>query len=180
MQLLKFLLGIMLVQVVTVVLMLLSPESLNGGALLRLGVPLFFISLMVAFWFSSLAEHFKKDAVNKLESDFAKERETILVKAEKSKRRVEKQAQKDIAIEARTTHAKANFKVGASFAGVLGVGALFVFAQMVTAGLLVMTATGGALGGYYYRGRRISNKEHLPELEIIDTKVIESKKKKKS
>jgi len=181
MQLIKFLLGIVLVQLITVVLVVLSPDSLDTIALFRLVAPLFFISLMVAFWFSSLAEHVKKDAVTKLESSFAKERESILVKAEKSKRQVEKQAQKEIANEAKVTHAKANFKVGAAFAGVLGVGALFVFAQMVTAGLLVMTATGGAIGGYYYRGKRIAQKgSGHPELEIIDTKVIESKPSKKA
>jgi len=175
MQLLKFFLGILLVQTITVILLGLSPKVQDISSFLRLVMPLFFISLMVAFWFSSLAEHFKKDALSKLESDFAKERESILVKAERSKRRVEKQAQKEIANEAKVTHAKANFKVGAAFAGVLGVGALFVFAQMVTAGLLVMTATGGAIGGYYWRGKRIANGNRPQELEIIDTKVIESK-----
>ncbi len=178
MQLLKFLLGIMLVQLITVVLVLLSPETLDTVSFLRLGAPLFFISLMVAFWFSSLAEHSKKDAITKLESHFAKERESILLNAEKSKREVEKEAQREIANEAKVTHAKANFKVGAAFAGVLGVGALFVFAQMITVGLLVMSATGGAIGGYYYRGKRIAQRrENLPELEVIDTKVIEAKPK---
>ncbi len=49
---------------------------------------------------------------------------------------------------------KQNFKVGASFAGVLGIGALFVFAQMVTVGLIALSAIGGAIGGYYLRGKR--------------------------
>jgi len=43
----------------------------------------------------------------------------------------------------------------------------------VTAGLLTFTAAGSALGGYYWRGRRLENKK-MQELEIIDTKVIES------
>ena len=55
----------------------------------------------------------------------------------------------------------------------MGVGALFVFAQMVTAGLLTMTAAGGAIGGYYWRGKRIEG-QRLKELEVIDTKVISS------
>jgi hypothetical protein len=108
-----------------------------------------------------------------MKDSFAKEREDIKVKAERAKTRIVKQAQKDIAKEATITHAKANFKVGASFAGVMGVGALFVFAQMVTAGLLTMTAAGGAIGGYYWRGKRIET-NRLKELEVIDTKVISS------
>jgi hypothetical protein len=86
---------------------------------------------------------------------------------------VVKQAQKDIAKEAKITHARANFKVGAAFAGVIGVGGLFIFAQLLTAGLLTLRAAGSALGCYYYRGKRIENKKYK-ELEVIDTKVIES------
>ncbi|CAA6822530.1 MAG: Unknown protein [uncultured Sulfurovum sp.] len=174
MQVLKFLLGIVLVQLVTAVLIYISPINLeDGGSLLRLILPLFFMALMVAFWFSSLSAHFKKDSQHKMESEFAKEREALKVKAEKAKTRVVKEAQKDIAREAKVTHAKANFKVGASFAGVLGVGALFIFAQLITAGLLTMTAAGGVIGGYYWRGKRIEKeKNSVPQLEVIDTKVI--------
>ncbi|CAA6823977.1 MAG: Unknown protein [uncultured Sulfurovum sp.] len=173
MQVLKFLLGIVLVQLVTAVLIYISPINLEDlGSLVRLVLPLFFVALMVAFWFSSLSAHLKKDFEHKMKDSFAKEREALKVKAERAKTRVVKEAQKDIAREAKVTHAKANFKVGASFAGVLGVGALFIFAQLVTAGLLTMTAAGGLIGGYYWRGKRIE-KENLTQLEIIDTKVIE-------
>ena len=172
MQLLKFLLGIILVQMITAFLIYLSPLNSDTMSLLRLVLPLFFMALMVAFWFSSLSDSFQKDREHKMTNKFAKEREELRVKAERAKTRVVKEAQKEIAKEAKRTHAKANFKVGAAFAGVLGVGALFIFAQLVTAGLLTFTAAGSALGGYYWRGRRLENKK-MQELEIIDTKVIE-------
>lgn len=172
MQVFKFLIGIILVQLITAVLIYISPINLDDRmSLLRLVIPLFFMAFIVAFWFSSLSSHLRKDSEHKMKDNFAKEREELKVKAERSKRRIVKQAQKDIATEAKITHAKANFKVGAAFAGVMGVGALFVFAQMVTAGLLTMTAAGGAIGGYYWRGKRIENQK-LKELEVIDTKVI--------
>ena len=172
MQVLKFLIGIILVQIITAVLIYISPINLSDTAsLLRLILPLFFIALMVAFWFSSLSSTLRKDLEHKMSNKFAKEREELKVKAERAKTKVVKQAQKDIAKEARVTHAKANFKVGAAFAGVMGVGALFIFAQLITAGLLTMTAAGGVIGGYYWRGKRITN-SNLKELEIIDTKVI--------
>lgn len=172
MQVLKFLIGILLVQLITALLVTISPINLEDGmSLVRLLLPLFFMALVVAFWFSSLASHLRKDLEHKMKDGFAKEREDLKVKAERAKTRIVKQAQKDIAKEATITHAKANFKVGAAFAGVMGVGALFVFAQMVTAGLLTMTAAGGAIGGYYWRGKRIEGKR-LKELEPIDTKVI--------
>ncbi|MCH9741484.1 MAG: hypothetical protein K0U38_11700 [Epsilonproteobacteria bacterium] len=175
MQLLKFLLGIILVQLITVVLVMLSPSELDSTGVIRLSIPLFFIALMVAFWFASLSAHHRKDEVEKVKSSFAQEREKLKVNAERAKTRVVKQAQKDIAKEAKVTHAKANFKVGAAFAGVLGVGALFVFAQMMTAGLLTIAAAGGAMGGYYWRGKRVTNSNQLLENSSKNIKVIESK-----
>ncbi len=175
MQVLKFLLGIVLVQTITVVLIYISPINLgDSSSMLRLVLPLFFMALMVAFWFSSLSLGFQKDTEHKMKDEFAKEREKLKVNAERAKTKVVKQAQKDIAKEATVTHAKANFKVGVAFAGVMGVGALFVFAQLITVGLLTMTAAGGVMGGYYWRGKRIGNGNRLKELEIIDTKVITS------
>ena len=172
MQVLKFLLGIILVQVITVILIYISPINVDESmSLLRLSVLLFFMALMVAFWFSSLSSNFHKDSEHQMKNEFAKERESLKVNAERAKTKVVKQAQKDIAKEATVTHAKANFKVGAAFAGVMGVGALFVFAQLITAGLLTMTAAGGVIGGYYWRGKRIETSK-LKELEVIDTKVI--------
>ena len=165
MQLLKYFLAIILVQVITTTLVILSPSNLDNTAFLRLIIPLLFVALIMAFWLNSLAGHSKKDTVEKMKDSFAKEREDIRVKAEKN-----------IAREAKVTHAKANFKVGAAFAGVLGVGALFVFAQMMTAALLTLTAAGGAATGYYYRGKRLAKREaELKQLEIIDVKAIESK-----
>ncbi|MCK5854615.1 MAG: hypothetical protein KAG56_05290 [Sulfurovaceae bacterium] len=172
MQLFKFFLGIILVQLITGVLIAISPAELNTVGILRLIIPLLFVSLVVAFWFTSLAANYRKDSEAKIKSSFAKEKETIKVNAEKAKIKVVKEAQQDIAREAKMTYAKANFKVGAAFAGTLGLGALFVFAQMMTVGLLTLAAAGGAAGGYVYRGKRIENKR-MEELPLIDVKVIE-------
>ncbi|MCK4442363.1 MAG: hypothetical protein KAU90_10175 [Sulfurovaceae bacterium] len=177
MQFIKFFFGIVLVQMITVILVLLYDNNLDSIGMLRLTIPILAISMMVSFWFSSLVEHFKKDAIEKLKSNFAKERETLKVNAEKAKTKIIKEAQKDIAHEAKTTHAKANFKVGMSFAGALAVGGLFVFAQMMTVGLLMMTTAGGAIGGYYWRGKRLGHNQQNPkEIDFTDVKVIESKK----
>ena len=164
MQIVKYFFAIVFVQIITVTLVILLPSNLDNSAILRLIIPLLFVALLMAFWLNSLAGHSKKDITQKMKDTFAKEREEIRVKAEKN-----------IANEAKKTHAKANFKVGAAFAGVLGVGALFVFAQMMTAALLTLTAAGGAATGYYYRGKRIAKREHeRKELEMIDVKAIES------
>ena len=186
MQLLKIFMGTILVQIATISLVLLSPPDLTMIGILRLAIPLLFIALIASFWFTSLSKFSYKDAEEKikrkflkerekLKGDFASEREKIKVNAERAKIKVVKEAQQNIAFESSKTHAKANFKVGASVAGVIAVGGLFVFAQMVTVGLLALTTAGGALGGYYYKGRRIETRRR-EKLEIIDTKIIEHKK----
>jgi len=178
MQVVKFLFGIVLVQISTYFLIILAPSDLNFAGVLRIIIPLILIALIVAFWFNSIASHHSKDAIVKVKDHFANEREKIRTNAQRAKDRVLKAAQKDIAKETAKAHAKANFKVGAAFAGMLGVGALFVFAQMLTAGLLAISATVGAMGGYYWRGKRIQNSS-LKELEQrSDFKVIQSKPNK--
>jgi hypothetical protein len=175
MNLLKFFFGIVLVQVTAYFLILLAPNELDFTAFLRLAIPLLFISIIVAFWFNSIAGHHSKDAIGKVKDEFASERDKIRVNAQRAKERVIKTAHKDIAKETAKAHAKANFKVGAAFAGLLGVGALFVFAQMMTVGLLAISASVGAMGGYYWRGKRVEN-NNLKEIENnTNFKVIESK-----
>lgn len=178
MQIIKFLLGIILAQIATYFLIELSPNDLTFSAFLRTVIPLFFIALIVAFWFNSLAGHHSKDTIGKMKDHFFNEREKIRTNAQRSKDRALKAAQKQSAKETAKAHAKANFKVGAAFAGMLGVGALFVFAQMLTAGLLAISATVGAMGGYYWRGKRVENK-HLNQIENRSHgKVIDSKPRK--
>lgn len=178
MNLLKFLFGIVLVQIATYFLIVLAPNELNLVGFIRIAIPLLFIALVVAFWFNSIAGHHSKDAISKVKDDFANERDKLRVNAHRAKERVIKNAQKDLAKETAKAHAKANFKVGAAFAGMLGVGALFVFAQMLTAGLLAISATVGAMGGYYWRGKRLENRQ-LKEIENRKAiKVIDAKPKK--
>lgn len=166
---LKYLLGILLVQIVTVILVLWAPSDLQGIGLLRLIVPLLFVGFMAAFWFSSMAQHLRKDELAKAREQFAREREDLKVKAERAKTRVVKQAQQDIAKEARTTHARANFKVGATFAGAVGFGSLLLLTQFLTIGVILLATSGGALGGYLYRGKRFkkalaSSSDNQPKL----------------
>ena len=176
MQLLKFLFGTILVQIVTVSLVLLSSNDFTTMGVLRLAIPLLFIALIISFWFNSITKEYSNCEINKLKDSFATEREKLKINAEKAKRRIEKEAQKSIKREATSTHAKANFKVGLAFASVLGVGALFLFTQMVTVGLLALSATGGAIGGYYWRGKR--EEKRLKEISNkSDYKVIDSSKK---
>ena len=153
---LRFLVGIFLVQIATVSLVLLSPE-LVGLSWLRLIVPVAVIGFFAAFWLNAIAKHKSKDDVAQLNDQHLKEKAKIQLNAERAKTKIVKQTQQQIAREAKITHAKANFKVGASFAGVVAVGALMLITELFTIGLLTLATAGGALGGYVLRVRRESD-----------------------
>jgi len=174
MKLLQYFFGIVIAQIAIFSLVLLNAGTLTSESVLRIAIPALFIALVIAFWFSSIATHQSKDALSKIKDEFSSEKEKLRASAERAKDRVRKDAQKEIRNETTKAHAKANFKVGASFAGVLGIGALFVMAQMMTAGLLLISTASGAMGGYYLRGKKAKAKE----LATIDIKAIESKPKK--
>ncbi len=151
---LRFLLGIILIQLATVALVFLAPSNLQGIAWLRLIIPIILIGFFAAFWFASINKQKNKEDVAKLEMAHAREREKIQINAERAKTRLVKKTQQQISKEAKIAHGKANFKVGAALAGVMGLGALMLLTQFLTLGIFTLTTAGGALGGYLYRGRR--------------------------
>ena len=167
---LRFLIGIFLVQSATVALVLLSPD-LQGVGWLRLAVPIIIIGFFSAFWFQSLAKYKSKSEVENLKGQHLKEKAKIQLNAERAKTRLVKQTQKQIAREAKVTHAKANFKVGAAFAATIGAGALMLIVELFTFGLLTLSTAGGALGGYVLRARRESGLLAKSESKVI---MIES------
>jgi mannitol-specific phosphotransferase system IIBC component len=177
MKLLQYFFGIIIAQIAIFSLVMLNSGDTTSQSLLRIAIPSIFIALVISFWFSSIATQHSKDEINRVKDEFNTEKEKIRANAERAKERVRKEAQKEIRNETTKAHAKANFKVGASFAGVLGIGALFVMAQMMTAGLLLISTASGAMGGYYLRGKRARTKE-LSAIDTIDIKAIESKPKK--
>jgi len=171
MQFIKFFFGIFLVQIATLLLLLPYLANLEEIEYVRLGIPMVLIALVVSLWFRTLAEYTRKDGEEKVKEKYLKERETLKVNAERAKTKVVKQAQKDITREAKVTHAKANFKVGVAVAGVIGVGGLFLIAQMFSVGLILLSAGGGAMGGYYLRNKQISH-GNLKAIENKPTKKL--------
>jgi len=161
---LRFLLGILIVQAATAALVVVAGLSLGNWEpwwpiLLALGV----IALVAAFWFSTLATHLGREEVEKIRTEFARERENLRVKAEREKTRVVRQSQKTIDKQTRRTEARANLKVGAAFTAAAAVGLLMVLTNFVTLGLLTITGAGGAFGGYLlHRYQASSPDQRLP------------------
>lgn len=148
---LKFLPGLLLLEIITVSLMLLAPEQLAGWGWLRVAVPLGIIASLIALWFSALSNQQRKDEMMRLQANHAREREKIKIDAERAKHQVTKEAQKQVQQEIKHSTAQANFKVGLVVAGAASLGVFLLLTQFVTMGILLLGTAGGALGGYLLR-----------------------------
>jgi hypothetical protein len=139
------------------------------------------VTVLTAFWFGAIAKHVKKDAVARAKELFAKERERLRLQTEKEKNKLMEQSHRRVVQETSRAHAKANFKVGAAFVGALGVGAVMLFTELVTLGLLTLSTGGGALAGYLMRARQAQRQQRasLESLgEPFSGKVIDPKVRK--
>jgi len=159
---LKFIPGILILQVITIALMLIAPADLADWGWLRLAVPVLIAGFLTAFWFGSLSAHQRKDEISRLKENYAKERESIRVNAERAKTRLVKQTHRKTMQEVRRSSRQTNIKIGLAFAGAAGVGGVLVLTQFMSLGLLVLTTVGGALGGYMLRIRQEKRKLQLP------------------
>jgi len=149
----RFLPGVLLLQLVACALLWLNLDALRaeGHTLMawaRFLIPLLVVALVTAFWFGALSRHLANERINKLQSDFAKEREKLKVDAERSKTRVIEKSQKTITREAKRNQAKASFKVGAAVTGVVAFGVFMTFTQFALMGLVLLGGAGALLGGY--------------------------------
>ena len=151
---LRYLPGILIIQAATIALILAAIKTTDPEIWVAIGSLAVIISLVTAFWFGSISSHVKKDAVARTREEFSRERENLRVNAERQKSRLIKKSHDQINKETNRAHAKANFKVGAAFAGIIGAGALMILTQFLTLGLLTLATGGGALAGYLARTRQ--------------------------
>lgn len=159
---LKFLGGILVVQIVTIGLLFAVTRTGIEDTQLRLTIALLEIlfCILAGFWFSSMARHRHRDELDSIKEQHAREREELRVHAERQKARVVNKSQKQLLKETRRAHAAANFKVTMSFAGALTFGAIMLYSQFVTFGLLILTSAGGGLAGYLARGKMMEKSRH--------------------
>lgn len=149
---LRFLPAIILIQLATGALIYaLINAPLEGNQFFAIALLGFIMSILAAFWFSSIAGNLNMDSLAKTRDKHALERESLRVNAERQKTRIIKDTHKQINKATNRAHAKANLKVGAMFAAALGAGGLMLFTQFVTIGLLILSTSGGALVGYLTR-----------------------------
>ena len=159
---LKFIPGILILQVITIALVLFAPTNLDNWGLLRLAIPVSIAGFLTAIWFGSIAAHQRKDEISRLKESHAKERETIRLNAERAKTKLVNKAQRNSQRAMRRSSRQANIKIGLVFAGAVGLGGLLILTQFMSLGLLTLTATGGALGGYMFRIRQEKRRLKMP------------------
>ncbi len=175
---LKFIPGILILQAITIALVLIAPADPANWGWLRLAVPVLIAGLLTAFWFGSIAGQLRKDEINRLKENHAKERESLRVNAERAKTRLVKKTQRQTLQETRRAARRANIKIGLACAGVAGVGGLLILTQFASLGLLMLTTAGGALGGYMLRVRQEKSKLPLPYKDQKILPIINAKPEK--
>ncbi len=174
----RFLLGLILLQAGTAVLVYAALSQPVKGYWIAFGLIALLTNVLTAFWFGAIAKQIKKDAVARTKEVFAKERERLHLRTEKEKSKLVEQSHKRVVQETNRAHAKASFKVGAAFIGALGVGAVMLFAELVTLGLLTLSTGGGALAGYLMRARQAQREQRTSYENLAEPspgKMIEAK-----
>jgi len=156
---LKYLIGVLFVQGVTVLLVFIvfktDPETIDLERTgLLFGLLNLAIGALTAFWFTSMAEGARKQTLSKAKESFAKEREKIRVRAEQQKTKEVRNSQRQIHRQKSRAQAGGNLKTGLMLGGAAGLGVVMVLTQFVTLGLLTLTTAGGAALGYGLRARQ--------------------------
>jgi hypothetical protein len=166
----KFLIGILLLQVATALLTYTAMQTDLDQTIwlfVALGGTL---GVLVALWFDSVIGSVKEQAVARQHKRHAREREKLRVQAEKEKAKLVKQRKR--------SSGGATLKTGLAVGGTVGVGVAFMFAQLMTLGLLTISAAGGAALGYTVRSRqekliRAREQKQAEKLVYLEQNVAE-------
>ena len=165
---LKYLPGILIIQIATLAMTLAALKSGDQEFWLAVLLLALIIGLVTAFWYASISSHVKKDALAQAKDEFSKEREKLRVDAERQKTRLIRKSHEEIRKETNRAHARSSFKLGAGFIGIIAAGSLMIFSQFLTLGLLTLAVGGGALGGYLVRVRQEAVSRHKEAFAISE------------
>ena len=153
-SLIKFLVGIMLLQGVTALLVVTALKSdlpQTWPLFAALGGT---VGVLVALWFTSIADSARHQSLAKAKELFSREREKIRVRAEQDKAKEVKNTQRAAAKAQRFAGLAISPKTGIAIGGAVGLGVAMMVAQFVTMGFLTLAAAGGAVLGYGARVRQ--------------------------
>jgi hypothetical protein len=162
----KLLIGIVLLQAATGMLVVVALRTDNAEVWLLLVLLALTLGLLTAFWFASIITHARKEASAQIREGFSREREKIRIRAEREKTKVMEKSHQRLIKERSRSQAKSNTLSTGLLAGALALGGILVFTQFFTFGLLLITTASGAIGGYLLRSRQaVLSRKHKQSLE---------------
>ena len=179
---LKLLAAVLFVQGLTAALVFAITQSESYEFQITVAALCFGMGVLASFWLSAISAAVQANAMAKAEERFARTRERLKVRAEKEKIKIVQDNHRTLLRERHKLKRKSDLKAATSFAGVIGLGALLVFSQFVTLGLLLLATGGGAAGGYVLRLRqeRGQGKLRLTEASAKLTGLLPRRKNKDS
>jgi hypothetical protein len=142
----KFLIGILLLQAATALITYTAMQTDLEQTVWLFGALAAMLGILVALWFDSVIGSVKEHTLARQHKRHAREREKLRLQAEKDKAKLVKQRKRSTG--------GATLKTGVAVGGVVGVGVAMIFAQLMTLGLLTISAAGGAALGYGVRSRQ--------------------------
>lgn len=156
MSLMKFIPGVIGLQVMTVLLtvVVLDSKSPPEALWLPVGLVCGLLALLAAVWFGSIADQLKKDAVLAASVSHFNERERLLVNAEKDKQALLEQSYQQILKESARLQSRAHWRLSLGITGLLMLGGMMLAIEFMTLGLLVIATAGGVIAGYVVRSRQ--------------------------
>lgn len=138
---LKFLLSILLIQTVTAIQVMIVFNNHNPTLWIILGIFNLSYVIFTTWWFSVLTNRAKREAVTRVKEEFTKTQKPT------RSRRVESEKNQDKIY----TSAPSTVKLKSSLApvvGLVGLGAVLLLSQLITVGLLAVSAAVGVAFGY--------------------------------
>ena len=171
----RFLPGILLIQLISVVILWINiPDKFvwDVELALKIVLPLLLLGISTAFWFEAIARNRAAGIIARLKEAHAKDREKLHAQTEREKTRVRQDAHREIVREQRRVNSKANLKVGAAFFAAAGAGLVMLITELITFGLMTLMTAGGALSGYFYRGRREASRLDVTDAAQYDSSVV--------
>jgi len=189
---LRYLPGIVLVQVVTFTLYFVNQEASIEQLLLRVGLPALIISVVTALWLSMIGRMDAEQRNSVLREQHANERTQLnreiervradamleastdrahlMERANLERERLVKQTHKQLMKQERGANRRANFKVGFAFMALTGFGAFMLVSQFMLLGAVMISAASGAMGGYLFRWRQ--GKRMMDRLTTLQYKNV--------
>jgi hypothetical protein len=173
---LRYLPGIVLVQLVTLAFFWANQTGSTQELLLRVVLPSALFAFVTAFWFSALSRTQAEKQLGKLRQAHSEDREKLQREMERSRsdvlqkasadrakimerahverEKLVKKTHKEVLRNERSASRRASLKVGLAFAAVAALGVVMLISELLTLGLMTLTTAGGALGGYLLRWRQ--------------------------